>query len=121
MSIERLRGLRKLIEDVVEHGSRAVERVQKETARRPFEIVEAIPAIGEPARVVHVLYDASVGGVHTMIRLVNRAVGTTLEAALDVAEDVAEHDADAERDARTPPPAPRPNDAPARDVVEPTE
>jgi hypothetical protein len=99
VNIERLRGLRQLIEDVVEHGSRAVERVQKETARRPFAIVEAIPAIGAPARGIHEIYDASVGGVHIAIRMVNRAVGATLEAALDTVE----HLTDAQKDA--PPPA----------------
>jgi hypothetical protein len=104
VNIGRLRGLRQLLEDVVEHGSRAVERVQKETARRPFAIVEAIPAIGAPARGIHEIYDASVGGVHIAIRMVNRAVGATLEAALDTVEQVTESQKDATPPAAATPP-----------------
>jgi len=72
--------------DAVEHGSRAVERLQKETARRPFEILEQIPAIGVPAKGIHEIHDTAVSHVHQMIRLVNQVVGQTLDAALDVAE-----------------------------------
>jgi hypothetical protein len=87
---KRLRGLKALVQDVVEHGSRAVERIQKETARRPFEILEAIPPIAIPARGVHAIHDASVSGVHSIIRLVNRVVGETVDAALDHVEKRAE-------------------------------
>jgi hypothetical protein len=84
--MQRWRGLRRLVEDAVEHGSRAVERVQKQTARWPFAVLEQIPPIAVPAKVVHLIYDASVTGVHGTIRLVNKAVGQGLELVIDAVE-----------------------------------
>ena len=37
---KRWRGLKTLVHDAVEHGSRGIERVQKETAATPFGILE---------------------------------------------------------------------------------
>ena len=90
--LKRLRGLRALVQDVVEHGSKAVEDVHRATAGRTFTILEAIPPIAVPAKVVHVVHDASLTFTYGMIRIVNRAVGKTLDVALDVAE-VEENDA----------------------------
>src|SRR5512132_120857 len=83
--MERWRGLKSLLVDAVEHGSRAVERVQKETARRPFEILAKIPPLEVPVKGIHVLHDTAVGG-HGIIRLVNKAVGGTIDVVIDVAE-----------------------------------
>ena len=85
-TMSRWRGAAKLVTDAVEQGSRAVERIQKETARRPFGILEMIPAIAVQARAVHVVHDATVSGVHGAIRLVTRAVDGTVGAAFHVAE-----------------------------------
>ncbi|MBX3189960.1 MAG: hypothetical protein KF819_23245 [Labilithrix sp.] len=87
-AMKRLRGLRALVEDIVEHGSKSVEEVHKATAARTFDVLEAIPPIATPAKVVHVVHDASVTSVYTMIRVVNKVVGKTLEVAIDVAEAV---------------------------------
>jgi hydrogenase maturation factor len=87
MDAKRWRGLVALVRDAVEHGSRAVEKVQIETAGRPFGILEQIPAVAEPTRVVHVLHDATVSGVHGVVRAVARAVGATVDVALRVAEE----------------------------------
>lgn len=81
--MKRWRGLKALVQDAVEHGSKAIERVQKETADRPFAILEQIPEISAPAKVVHLLHDASVSGVHGMIRIVNKLVGATADVAFD--------------------------------------
>jgi hypothetical protein len=85
--MKRLRGLRALVQDVVEHGSKAVEDVHKATAARTFTVLEAIPPIATPAKVVHVVHDAWVTGVYGVIRIVNRGVGKTLDIALDVVEE----------------------------------
>jgi hypothetical protein len=37
--MERWRGLKAIVRDSVEHGSRAVERLQKEAAKRPFDLL----------------------------------------------------------------------------------
>ena len=85
-SMKRLRGLRSLVVEVVEHGSKAVEDVHKATAARTFTVLEAIPPIAAPARVVHTVHDLWLSGIYGMIRAGNRVVGKTLEVAIDVAD-----------------------------------
>ncbi len=82
----RWRGAAALLRDAVEHGSRSVERIQIESARRPFAILESIPGVAEPTRIVHGVFDASVTGVHTIIRGVNAVVGKAVELALGEAD-----------------------------------
>ena len=84
--VKHLRGLVKLLGDAVDGGSRAIEKVQKGTARRTFDVLEAIPPVAPPARALHVAHDACVGLTHASIRTVARAVGIGLDVALDVAE-----------------------------------
>jgi hypothetical protein len=95
---ERWRGLVALVRDAVDHGSRAVEKVHLEVAGRPFGILEQIPAVAEPTRVVHVIHDATVSGVHGVVRAVSRAVGTTVDVVLRVAEEREHQDAGAPKD-----------------------
>jgi hypothetical protein len=85
--MNRWRGLKSLIQDGVEHGSRAIERVQLQTARLPFEVLEQIPLVALPARGVHQIHDAAVAGTHGMIRLVNRVLGDTVDVVLSVVEE----------------------------------
>jgi hypothetical protein len=94
--MQRWRGLKSLIIDAVDGGSRAVERVHLETARLPFEILEQIPPIAAPVKGIHLIHDTTVAGVHGMIRLVNRVTGKTLDVVLDVVEDVVEKEAKAQ-------------------------
>ena len=82
----RWRGLAALVVDAVTHGSEAIERIQKETAARPFGILEQIPKVAPVSKVVHTAYDASVGVVHGSVRLVARAVGGAVSLAFDIAE-----------------------------------
>jgi hypothetical protein len=84
--LELWRGVAALVRDAVEHGSRAVERIQLETARRPFAILERIPGISSPTKIVHDVHDASVAAVHETIRGVNVVVGATVDFALRKAE-----------------------------------
>lgn len=84
-SKRRLRGLKDLVVDAVEHGSSAVERVHLATAKRTFDVLEALPGVALPSKGVHVVHDLSVKGVYGAIRLVNRAVGAALDVAIDAA------------------------------------
>jgi hypothetical protein len=84
-SMNRLRGLRALLEDAVEHGTTAVERVHLATAARPFDILDLTP-IAPAARGVRVIHDTTVAGVYETIRQVNHLVGATLSAAIDLYE-----------------------------------
>ena len=100
-ALKRLRGLRALVEDVVDHGSKAVQDVHLATAARTFFVLEAIPPIAKPARVIHGVHDLWVSGVYGTIRACNKVVGKTLEVALDVADDGRLlHDDDARREPR---------------------
>jgi hypothetical protein len=93
--LKRLRGLRALIEDAVEHGSGAVERVHLATAARPFAVLERIPTTALVARSVHVAHDAIASSVYGTIRATNRLLGVAATMALDIAETLAD---DAEED-----------------------
>lgn len=101
-TMKRLRGLRSLVEEAVEHGSKAVEDVHKATAARTFVVLEAIEPIAAPARIVHTVHDLWLSGVYGMIRVGNRVVGKTIEVAIDVADAEAPRGAEAEM-----PPTPR--------------
>jgi hypothetical protein len=83
---KRWRGLRALVEAVVDQGASAVERVHLATAARPFTILEQLPAVKDPAQVAHEVHDTVVLGAYTSVRIVNHWVGKALDAALDLAE-----------------------------------
>jgi hypothetical protein len=82
-SNNRWHGLKDLVQDAIEHGSTAVEQVHKATAARPFDILEQIPAVAGPTRIVRVVHDVSVTTVYSAIRLTNRAVGRVVDIALE--------------------------------------
>ena len=84
--MQRWRGLKSLIVDAVDHGSRAVERIQKDTARVPFEILEQIPPLEVPVKGIHQIHDVAVTGIHGMIRLVAQVTGQTLDVVIDAVE-----------------------------------
>jgi hypothetical protein len=86
-TFKRWRGLRALVTDAVEHGSRAIERVQMDTAKRTFDVLEAIPPIAAPVKLVHLVHDATVGGVYGTIRVVNQVVGASVEAAFEAVDE----------------------------------
>jgi len=82
LALKRWRGLASLVVDAVDHGSRAVERVHLKTAELPFTILEKIPGVAVPAKVVHVSHDALAALTYASIRLVNRGLGATAQLAL---------------------------------------
>lgn len=81
---ERWRGLKSLVQDAVEHGSRRLERVQKDMARRPFELLEQIPPIAVPVKGIHEIHDTLVTHTHETIRLVTRVAGDTVDTVLNL-------------------------------------
>lgn len=82
---QRWRGLVALVRDAVEHGASAVERVHMATARRPFDVLEAIPGVDGPTRLVRVVHDVGVSSVYGTIRLVTRAAGAVVDAGIAIA------------------------------------
>jgi hypothetical protein len=81
-NMQRWKGLSSLVGDAVEHGSKAVERIHMATARRPFEIIERIPVIAEPTKVVHGVHDAIVTNTYNQIRFWNSLVQSVVQSAL---------------------------------------
>lgn len=84
--LQKLRGLKNLVRDAVEHGATAIEQVHLATARRPFAVLEQIPGIAEPARGVQQVHDAVVATSYGAVRAVNRAVSQAADLALDALE-----------------------------------
>ncbi len=85
-SMRRWRGLAALVRDAALNASLAIERVHKETARRPFDVLERVPPLAAPVRGIHAIHDATVATVHGAIRLVSRAVAGTVDVVLGAAE-----------------------------------
>jgi hypothetical protein len=79
---ERWRGLSAILGDVVEHGTTAVERIHMATARRPFQIIEQIPPIAAPTKIVHEIHDSIVTNTYSNIRWINAQVQKVLQVAL---------------------------------------
>ena len=85
--MKRWRGLQMLVQDAVEHGSRAVEKLQREAVRRPFAILESIPGIDAPAAAIHAVHDLVLTTTHGGIRLANKVVAVAAQAVLETLED----------------------------------
>lgn len=85
-TIQRWRGLAALVHEAVDAGSRAIERVHLDTAGRPFAILEQVPVVAAPSKLVHVVHDAIVTTTYAGVRLVNTAVGKAAELVLDRVE-----------------------------------
>jgi hypothetical protein len=79
---KRWHGLALLVRDAVEHGTRAAEKVHLGTVGRTFTVLEHIPKIDAPAKVVHVVHDAYFKTMYGAIRVVNQVVGVALDVAL---------------------------------------
>lgn len=76
---DRGRGLRMLVHDMVEHGSRAIEQVHRKTADRTFFALAEIAPIAKPVAVVHALHGAHLTAVYGAIRLANRGISAGLD------------------------------------------
>ena len=81
-----LRGPRALVEASVEHGSIAIERIQKEVLNRTCSWIDRVAPVAPATAVVRAVHDAAVGSTHLAIRGVNRLVGVACEKAIDVWE-----------------------------------
>lgn len=83
---DRLRGLKSLLADAVEHGASAIEKVHVATAARPFAILEHIPPLAAPTKIVRVVHDTSVSVTYESIRVVTRVVSSAMTVVIDELE-----------------------------------
>ncbi|MBC7171157.1 MAG: hypothetical protein H5U40_01955, partial [Polyangiaceae bacterium] len=67
--IKRMRGLKDLLVDAVDHGAGAIEKVHLGTTARTFAVLDAIPVVALPSQGVKVIHDTSVRGVYGAVRL----------------------------------------------------
>lgn len=81
--MEKLKGAKDLLQEMVEKGTTAVEDIHKETADRYFNVLEEVPLFQVPVKGVRLVHDAIASNVYDVIRLVNRGVGMAAGAALD--------------------------------------
>jgi hypothetical protein len=79
----RWKGFVSLLEDAVVQSASAVERIHLEQSKKPFLIIEQIPDIAGPTKVVHAVHDAVVKGSYASVRLVTKAVAATLRVVID--------------------------------------
>jgi hypothetical protein len=71
---KRWEGLAMLVTDAVTHGASAVERAHLASSKRTFDVIELVPGVAEPAKVVHLIHDASAMSVYAAVRGVARVV-----------------------------------------------
>ena len=77
-----LQGLAALVQDGVEHGSRAIEKLQLQVVARPLAVLGQLPPLAAPVQLVHAALDLAVRGSHGSVRAVNRVVGASLSRLL---------------------------------------
>ena len=70
---KRLRGFKRLIHDGVERGAEFVEKHHRHAAEKPFRILESIPPIAAPTRIVHSVHDGVLWLTYGSIRVINQA------------------------------------------------
>ncbi len=101
--MSRIRGWKDLVQDGVDVVSRTVEKTHRNIARKPFDVLEAIPGVDVPTKGVRVVHDAVLTGVYGSIRLVNRLVGGVADVVIDA---VASESESASESAPVPVPVP---------------
>ncbi len=70
---KRLRGFKRLIHDGVERGAEFVEKHHRHAAEKPIRILESIPPIAAPTRIVHIVHAGMLWLTYGSIRVINQA------------------------------------------------
>lgn len=85
--VKQLRGLLQLVKDGVLSGSKAVETVEKGYATRTYSILEMVPIVAAPVKVVHFVHDLARGATHGTIRGVTEVVVAVADGALSAIDE----------------------------------
>lgn len=80
---ERVDAYRALLEDAVDRGATAVQRVQEELTQRPYHVLGQIPPLAAPSELVRSAHFAALRGVYGAIRAVNSVAGAVLHEGID--------------------------------------
>lgn len=83
------RGWVKRIGASVQRGSSALENQHLVKLRPIFALLERLPGLGGPARLVHALHDAAFRTTYSAVRVVTGAITTAADMVLSRRDDVA--------------------------------
>ena len=86
--MSRLRGLADLVQDAVQHGTLAVEKVHQSVARTPLDVVALVPPLTAPARRIAALQAQVIAITYETIRATSAAAGVLVRACIDAVETV---------------------------------
>ena len=79
----RLRGLTRLLHDSVRQGADFVEKHHRHAAEKPFRVLESIPPIAAPTKVVHGIHDGVLSLSYGGIRAINHAIAVADDWLVD--------------------------------------
>lgn len=81
--VQQMRGAKDLIQDAVDAGVTATERVHQAIARKPYALLAKIDAIASPVQAVETIHQTITGGVYSAIRRANKLTGAIATHVID--------------------------------------
>jgi hypothetical protein len=87
LSLQQARGLKDLIQETVEAGASAIEKVHQDIACQPFAVLKKINVIAVPVQAIETVHQTITGGVYTSVRTVNRIAGVLATQVLNRLEE----------------------------------
>ncbi len=81
--MSNLNGINKQLHDLVNSGSESVEQIHKSIANLPFELAENVEILATPARTLKELQNNMIGGVYSVIRMVNDRVSEFTDSIIE--------------------------------------
>ena len=84
--MNRLRGLTDLVQDAVQHGTIAVEKVHQSVARTPLDVLAFLPPLTATARGIAAWQAHVIAATYDTIRETSAAAGELLRACIDLAD-----------------------------------
>jgi hypothetical protein len=86
--VNRLRGLTDLVQDAVQHGTIAVEKVHQSVARTPLDVLAIVPPLTATARWIAAFQSHVIATTYDTIRETSAAAGALVRACIDAADSV---------------------------------
>ena len=79
---QRLAAYRGLVVDAVDQGVAAVQEVQEKLTQRPYDVLQQVPPLEAPVKVVKAVHYGVMRGSYRTIRMINRLTGDALAKVL---------------------------------------
>jgi hypothetical protein len=86
ISMSKLQGLAKLVQDAVDKSATAIEDVHLKVANEPLNILKKIPPLTAPATGLQKILNLCITSAYEIIRTVNRETGNMVNLALEKVE-----------------------------------